>query len=92
MESLRIIPDLEVVGFRDEPYVVTEHDGQIIIGGLARGTEAGNPVVLIAIDDPETGGFMVMQTTLALFLTAADTLKTKHGDPRGGSPGDPRLN
>lgn len=82
MESLTIIPDLDVQGFRDEPYGVTEYEGRLIIGGMGNGTTSGKPVVHIGLDDPETGGFLVVQTTLAMFLTAADALKAKYGDPR----------
>lgn len=82
MESLRVILDLEQVGFRDSEYAVTEYEGEIIVGGMPKGTEAGKPVVMIGLEDPETGGFIVAQTTLALFLTAADGLRAKYGDPR----------
>jgi hypothetical protein len=82
MEALRIIPDLERHGIRDEPYNVVEYDnGPIIIGGMSKGTENGKPVVMIAIDTDD-GDVMVIQTTLALFLSAADALKAYHGDPR----------
>lgn len=82
MESLRVVPDLEATGFRDGKYAVTEHQGDVVVGGMARGTAGGNPVVMIGIEDPETKGYLVVQTTLALFLTAADVLKARHGDPR----------
>lgn len=82
MESLRIIPDLEKQGYRDGEYAVTEYEGEVIVGGMAKGTEAGKPVVMIGLEDPETGGYLVVQTTLALFLSAADALKGRHGDPR----------
>lgn len=82
MEKLSIIPDLDTQGFRDEAYGVTEYEGELIIGGLAQGTGRGKPMVQIGLEDPETGGFLVAQTTLALFLTAADVLKTTYGDPR----------
>lgn len=82
MEGMRVIPDLEVQGLRDGPYAVTEYEGELVVGGMAHGTATGKPVVHICLEDPETGGFLVAQTTLALFLTAADILKAKHGDPR----------
>lgn len=82
MESLRIITDLEQKGFRDDSYAVTQYDGEVIIGGMDNGTELGKPVVMIGLEDPETGGYLVVQTTLALFLSAADALKFKYGDPR----------
>lgn len=82
MESLRVIPDLTKTGFRDGEYSVTPYTGSVVIGGMPKGTKAGKPVVMIAIENPETGGFTVIETTLALFLTTADGLKVKYGDPR----------
>jgi hypothetical protein len=37
---------------------------------------------MIAIDNPAGEGLLIIETTLALFLTAGDALKAKHGDPR----------
>jgi hypothetical protein len=53
----------------------------INIGGLAHGTQAGYPTVwlVVAVKD---GKPVFIETTLALFLTAADALKAAHGDPR----------
>lgn len=83
MEALNVILDLENQGFRDVPYGVIEHIGPITIGGMAKGTENGKPVVMIAIEDPDgSSNLVIVQTTLALFLTAADALKAKWGDPR----------
>lgn len=81
MESLNIIPDLEVKGFRDGEYKVIEHKGEVSIGGMAQGTAQGKPVVMIGLD-MEEDGVVVVQTTLALFLSAADALKARYGDPR----------
>jgi hypothetical protein len=81
MESLSIIPDLEKKGFRDGEYKVMEHEGQVTIGAMAQGTETGKPVVLIGFDLGDDG-VLVAQTTLTLFLTAADVLKARYGDPR----------
>lgn len=80
MESLRIVPDLEVQGFEDGHHIVESHKGPIVIGGMPRGTESGNPSVMIAFEMDD--GYLVAETTLALFLEAADVLKAKHGDPR----------
>lgn len=83
MEALNVILDLEQQGFRDDPYGVVEYEGPLTIGGMAEGTETGKPVVMVAIDDPDgSDTVLVMQTTLSLFLTAADALKAKYGDPR----------
>ena len=81
MESIRIIPDLEATGFRDGEYEVVEYKGSTVIGGMEKGTEGGHPVVMIGLDVDEST-VLVIQTTLTLFLTAADTLKAKYGDPR----------
>ena len=80
MEALHIIPDLERQGFRDGEYEVVEHKGSVTIGGMGHGTEADKPVVMIGLDMGE--GVLVAQTTLALFLSAADALKARYGDPR----------
>lgn len=84
MEALRVIMDLEQQGFSDEAYEVHPYQDEITIGGMPRGTEAGKPTVLIGLKhpDPECDGYLVVETTLALLLTAADTLKAKYGDPR----------
>ena len=81
MESIRIIPDLTATGFQDDEYEVTEYSGPLIIGGMPEGTEAGKPIVMLGLEIDE-GGWLVKQTTLSLFLSAADALKAKYGDPR----------
>lgn len=80
MESLRIIPDLEKQGLIDEEYPVIAYKDQLTIGGMGNATETGKPGVMIALKVEE--GFLVAQTTLSLFLNAADILKAKYGDPR----------
>lgn len=80
MEALSVILDLEQSGFRDEEYGVIEHGAEMVIGGMPRGTASGKPTVMIGLEIPQ--GFLVAETTLALFLTAADSLKAKYGDPR----------
>jgi hypothetical protein len=80
MESLRIIPDLTQTGLREGEHTVAPHEGDVAIGGMPQGTESGRPSVVIAFELEE--GFLVAETTLALFLTAADVLKAKYGDPR----------
>jgi hypothetical protein len=52
------------------------------IGGLAGGMGSGKPSVAIAAFLPNDGGCVVAETSLALFLTAADALKARYGDPR----------
>lgn len=81
MESIRIIPDLTQQGFQEDDYEVTEYHGPLVIGGMPEGTEEGKPVVTLGLEIEE-GGWLVKQTTLSLFLAAADALKAKYGDPR----------
>lgn len=81
MESLQIVPDLEQQGFRDEPYAVVMYQGPVVVGGMNQATVEGNPAVMVGINTDD-GAILVIQTTLALFLTAADALKAKYGDPR----------
>jgi hypothetical protein len=84
MESLKIFPDVErapifegLAKSRDE---LTEcHD--LRVGGLKAGTSGGKPSVIIAAKTPD-GDCVVAETTLALFLSAADALKARLGDPR----------
>lgn len=80
MESLRIIPDLTQVGLQEGHHVVAPHEGNVAIGGMPDATANGLPNVMIAFELEE--GYLVAETTLVLFLTAADTLKAKYGDPR----------
>lgn len=81
MEHLRIIPDLEKVGFQDGEYTVIPYTGPLIVGGMPNGTAGGNPSVMLAIEVGE-GEWLVKETTLNLFLAAADALKAKYEDPR----------
>lgn len=80
MESLRLILDLEATGFQDEPYIVSKHTGEVVIGGMSNGTINGKPTVMIGLDMDDH--ILVVETTLALLLTAADAFKAKYGDPR----------
>lgn len=81
METIRVIPDLEAQGFQDTDYNVTEIKDTLIVGGMSKGTAEGNPVVMLAFK-VDNDDYAVKQTTLALFLGAADVLKDKYGDPR----------
>lgn len=53
----------------------------IAIVALPHGMRSGKPSVAIRVDLPN-GEVVVAETSLALFLTAADGLKAKYGDPR----------
>lgn len=68
-----VAPDRIANGAQDKPLRVM---------GLANGMSGGSPSVAIAIPLPH-GGFVVGQTSLKLFLTAADALRARFGDPRG---------
>ncbi len=80
MESLNVILDLERAGFDAGTYDIVEHKGKVSVGGMPNGTISGKPVVMIGLTMPDH--ILVAETTLALFLTAADVLKAKYGDPR----------
>jgi hypothetical protein len=51
------------------------------VAGLADGTSGGKPAVVVRITMPD-GSAVLAQTTLRLFLMAADALKARYGDPR----------
>lgn len=81
METIRIVLDLEQEGFANrQPHKTKVHDGGLVIGGMPLGTREGKPTVMIGLD--QGGNFLIAETTLALFLAAADALKAKYGDPR----------
>jgi len=81
LEALILIPDLERSGFRDGSYRIVENKKSLTIGAMANGTEQGNPIVMVGME-LEDKSILVAQTTLALFLGAAEALKAKYGDPR----------
>lgn len=58
---------------------------RIEVAGLRGGMSSGNPSVALRFDLPD-GTTVIAQTSLRLFLTAADALKAAHGDPRYGNP------
>jgi hypothetical protein len=55
--------------------------GMFEIAGLAGGMESGKPSIAIRLD-LDDGSSVVAETSLALFLMAADAFKAKYGDPR----------
>jgi hypothetical protein len=57
-------------------------DAKVDLAGLARGMQSGKPSVAFRIDLPEDGHIVIWETSLALFLSAADAFKAKYGDPR----------
>jgi hypothetical protein len=60
---------------------VTEVKRPIHVAGLAGGLVSGKPSVTIRFDLSENE-VVLAQTSLALFLTVADLLKARYGDPR----------
>lgn len=54
----------------------------IRVGVLEGGMSSGKPSVAIAVFLPNDGGCVVAETSLALFLSAADAFKARFGDPR----------
>jgi len=48
---------------------------------LEGGTASGAPSVALGFELPD-GKVVIAETTLKLFLTAADVLRAKYGDPR----------
>lgn len=51
------------------------------VTGLSGGMASGKPSVALRID-LDDGSSVIAETSLALFLTAADALKARYGDPR----------
>lgn len=85
MPSLAVIPNADGAwpDLADrEIHHVTEEEGSIAVAGLAGGMESGAPSVAIRIDCPDGETVVVAETSLRLFLTAADALKARYGDPR----------
>lgn len=54
----------------------------IRITALEGGMASGKPSVAIGVFLPNNGGVVIADTSLALFLSAADALKARFGDPR----------
>lgn len=57
-----------------------------LIGGLPDGMASGNPSVamLVRMND---GRYVFAETSLVLFLSAADAMRAAHGDPRATPEG-----
>lgn len=61
---------------------VSPTNEKIRVAVLEGGMESGDPSVAIGLFLPNNGGVILGQTSLALFLTAADAFKARFGDPR----------
>lgn len=82
MRSLKIILDLEKDGIREETAILTNYAGPVTIGVMPNGVGTGKPTVMIAIEDPETGGFKIIEMPLELFLSVGRTFENKYGKPQ----------
>lgn len=51
------------------------------VTGLVSGMQSGKPSVALRVD-LDDGTAVIAETSLALFLSAADALKARYGDPR----------
>lgn len=54
---------------------------ELHVAGLAAGMQSGKPSAAFAFVLPD-GRAVIAETSLALFLMAADALKARFGDPR----------
>jgi hypothetical protein len=90
MPHIRVLPNVDQTGGMPElqgrePVTIQT----LTVTSLEHGMQSGAPSVAFVFDLPD-GRYVFAETSLALFLTAADTLRTVHGDPRtmtgGGSP------
>lgn len=81
MIGLEIIVNMEGAGERlqlDLAHVV-HVTSPMTIGGLARGMASGNASVMLLIQLPD-GRTVAAETSLKLWLTAADMLRAHYGD------------
>lgn len=86
MSHLAILPDLTTPESRAAcPSPAPGHKilqtEDITIGGIPRGMQSGAPSVAILARLPG-GDVAFIETSLALFLSTADALRAKYGDPR----------
>lgn len=85
MTTLYIVPDADGAfpELKDREVVRTN---EFAVGGLAGGMTNGAPAVVTVIELPD-GRVVFAETSLALFLTAADVFKDRYGDPRYDAKG-----
>ena len=82
MPTIRIIFDGDGA-FADEPPDKIAHTLEPIrVTALEGGMTSGKPSVCIGVFLPHDGGCVIAETSLALFLSAADAFKARYGDPR----------
>ena len=54
---------------------------EIAVTGLDAGMVSGKPSVTLRLDLPD-GSIVIAETSMALWLTATDMLRSRYGDPR----------
>lgn len=80
MPAMRIVLD----GDNAFPEMVGKviHEVQnFAVSALPAGMESGKPSVAMIAELPD-GSYVFAETSLVLFLTAADALRARYGDPR----------
>lgn len=82
MPAINIILDASGMVNDIPPGKIAHTTEPIRIGGLEGGMQSGKPSVAIAAILPNGGGCVLAETSLALFLSAADALRARYGDPR----------
>jgi hypothetical protein len=92
MVCLHVVPDATRAKIDmlpdNENDVIDLAAGSFTIAGIPDGTASGAPAVALVFPLPD-GHVAVAQTTLALFLTATDALRARHGDPRNDDTSEP---
>lgn len=81
MPSIDIVLNMEGQGKHLEGKTIHHVRESFKIGGLPGGMTSGKPSVMMEIPLPD-GTYAVVETSLALLLSAADALKARYGDPR----------
>lgn len=77
---LTVVPEMDGFFEGQLPPNLVKAD-YVVIGGLEGGMHAGNPSVSI-IAEVRGGPIVLAETSLKLFLDAADILRKRYGDPR----------
>jgi hypothetical protein len=82
MVALSLILDgtQEASGPPFDPATVLHVTGMVKVIGMPNGTQAGKPTVMIRATLPD-GRDVFIETTLALFVTAARGLLARYGEP-----------
>jgi hypothetical protein len=81
MPHMRIVFDAEGAFPELAQKEIVQARSGITVSCLPAGMVSGKPSVSIMFDLPD-GRVAFIETSLALFLSAADAFKARHGDPR----------